>query len=78
MVAGRQEAEWGRTSSVMALMAELKRNRKRKLSPWVPADFDPTRDRTDDDDDDTQETVSIATLASIIPGSKYKANEVDQ
>lgn len=38
MVKGRRSAEWSRTSSLMALIANVNSSRKR----WSPSDFDPT------------------------------------
>jgi hypothetical protein len=41
MFEGRQKAEWARTSSSMALLAELNRDRQKKSTPFSPADFNP-------------------------------------
>ena len=38
MAKGRRSAEWSRTSSLMALIANVNSSRKR----WSPSDFDPT------------------------------------
>ena len=41
MAEGRSRAEWSHTSSVLALIANTNRDKKRKPTPFVPADFDP-------------------------------------
>ncbi len=41
MAEARQRAAWGRTASLMALIAEVNRDRKRRGRPFRPADFDP-------------------------------------
>jgi hypothetical protein len=55
----------------MALLAELKRNRRKKLTAFTPADFDPTIRNETEAAANNAPTVSIATLATMIPGSKY-------
>ena len=70
MVTARQQCDWGHTSSLMALMAELKRNRRKKITAYTPADFDPTR-RSEPTAASNGGEVSIATLAGMIPGSVY-------
>jgi hypothetical protein len=41
MSKGRRSAEWSRTSSLMALLANVNSSGKR----WKPSDFDPTKKR---------------------------------
>ena len=41
MCEGRGRAEWGRTSSIMALLANIWRDRARRPTPFHPADFSP-------------------------------------
>jgi hypothetical protein len=80
MVRGRQSDQWGHTSSLMALLAELKRNRRKKITAYTPADFDPTIDRTKPESNNAP-PVSVATLATMIPGSVYTPHakpEADQ
>lgn len=45
MAEGRQVAEWGRTSSLMALLANCHRDPKRRSRPFQPADFSPYPER---------------------------------
>lgn len=42
---GRQQAEWSRTSSLLALLANVHRDPKRQRKAFTPADFDPTATR---------------------------------
>ncbi|MEM9825090.1 MAG: hypothetical protein AAF958_00800 [Planctomycetota bacterium] len=64
---GHAKSEWSRWSALMALIAEVKRDRRLRLAPFTPAEFDPTRD----DDSDVIEG-SVATLAALIPGASYQ------
>jgi len=41
MADGRCREEWAHTSTVMALLANINRDPKKKSSPFKPADFDP-------------------------------------
>lgn len=41
MAEGRSRDEWGRTSSLLAMIANVNRN-PRKRRPYRPGDFDPT------------------------------------
>lgn len=41
---GRQEGEWERAASVMALIANVNRDPKKKASPFRAADFNPFRE----------------------------------
>jgi hypothetical protein len=41
MAEGRSRSEWGHTSSVLCLMANLNRDPKATPRPFTPADFDP-------------------------------------
>lgn len=75
MADARAKAEWARTSSIMALMAELKRNRKKQLTPFKPSDFDPTKREEKTTADDEGQTMTIAQLASLIPDAKYTPHE---
>lgn len=60
----------------MALMAELKRNPKKQLQPFNPSDFDPTKRETKKAAEDGEgQTMSIAQLASLIPGAEYTPHE---
>jgi len=68
MVQARQKYDWSHTSSMMALMAELKRNRRKQLKAFTPADFDPTKPKHEPDG----QTMTVAGLAKMIPGAKYK------
>jgi len=42
MADGRAKAEWGRTSSLMALLANCHRSEESRPAPYLPSDFDPT------------------------------------
>jgi hypothetical protein len=68
MASARQRSEWSRASSLMCLIANIKRDRKKRLTPYTPDNFDPTRTPGD-----VAPGVdgSVATLAALIPGSKY-------
>jgi hypothetical protein len=41
MAEGRQRDEWGRTSSLMAIIAEANRDKKKRSRPFKPSDFNP-------------------------------------
>ena len=41
MAEGRQEAAWGRTSAILAMLAEANRDKKKKPTPFKPDDFNP-------------------------------------
>lgn len=41
MAEGRSRAEWGHTSSVLALLANCHRDPKRRRKPFTPSDFNP-------------------------------------
>jgi hypothetical protein len=41
MAEGRSRAEWGRTSALLALIANCHRDPKKRNQPYTPADFDP-------------------------------------
>lgn len=41
MADGRQRSDWGRMSSLMALIANVNRDPKKKRQPYKPRDFDP-------------------------------------
>jgi hypothetical protein len=43
MAEARRRFTWGAVSSVMALLANLNRNPKKRSRPFTPADFDPTK-----------------------------------
>lgn len=73
MVDGRQSAEWGRFASLMCLLAEQKRNRKRKVSPYTPDDFMPPALK--DKREPQGEITSISQLAAMMPGSTYTPHE---
>jgi len=42
MAKGQRSAEWSRTSSLMALIANVNSSKRR----WSPADLDPTRSKS--------------------------------
>lgn len=42
MAEARREHDWGQTSAVLWLMAEMNRDRKKRPSPYKMSDFDPT------------------------------------
>jgi hypothetical protein len=44
--AGRREHDWNIASSVMALLAELHRDRKKRGRPFKPAEFNPLAGKT--------------------------------
>jgi hypothetical protein len=70
MATARQQCDWGHTSSLMALLAELKRNRRKKITAYTPDDFNPTVQHAADDSSNAP-PVSVATMAAMVPGSKY-------
>lgn len=41
MATARRRDAWDRTAAVMALIAEVNRDRKRRPRPYTPADFHP-------------------------------------
>lgn len=41
MAIGRQKVEWNHTAALMAMQAELSRDRKKRKEPFTPADFHP-------------------------------------
>ena len=41
MVEGRTRARWDHTASIMAIVAEVNRNPKKRSRPYRPADFHP-------------------------------------
>lgn len=41
MSAGRREHDWSIASSLMALTAEINRDRKKRSRPFKPAEFNP-------------------------------------
>lgn len=41
MARGRQRDEWDRTSTVLAMLANLHRDPKKRRTPYRPADFHP-------------------------------------
>ena len=41
MAGGRRQHDWGVASSLMALLAEIHRDRKRRGRPFKPAEFNP-------------------------------------
>jgi hypothetical protein len=41
MAQGRSKSLWAHTATVMALHANIHRDRKRKSTPYKPSDFDP-------------------------------------
>lgn len=41
MAEGRSHAEWGRTSSLMALVANVNRDPKKRRRPFTPSEFNP-------------------------------------
>jgi len=43
MATARAREAWGHTSAVLSMLANANRDPKKKSSPFVPADFDPTR-----------------------------------
>jgi len=47
MAEGRSRAEWSYTSSILALIANTNRDKKRKPTPFVPADFNPWSKKRD-------------------------------
>ncbi|XZE17478.1 hypothetical protein SH449x_002730 [Pirellulaceae bacterium SH449] len=42
MVRGKREHDWGLASHVMALLAEINRDRKKRRRPFRAEDFNPT------------------------------------
>lgn len=45
MADARQESDWSRTASVMALIANCNRDPKQRREPFAPQDFTPDRFR---------------------------------
>ena len=67
---GRERFDWGLMSSLLAMTAEVNRDRKKRPQPFTPDDFNPTTT------DDNEKIVpgSIRLLAALIPGAKYQPN----
>jgi len=45
MVDARRQDQWSHTAAVMALVANVHRNPKRRSSPYAPAEFHPLAER---------------------------------
>lgn len=45
MAEGRGRAEWGRAASIMALVANVNRDARKRRKPFTPDDFNPYRER---------------------------------
>ncbi len=45
MVDARRQDQWSHTAAVMALVANVHRNPKRRSSPYSPAEFHPLAER---------------------------------
>lgn len=43
MATGRLESEWDRTAQIVAVMAELKRDSKKRAKPYTAKEFNPYR-----------------------------------
>ena len=64
---GRSRAAWAHTSAVLAMLAEVNRDRKKKASPFRPGDFDPWA--LQDRKDKPAPKVGIEALKIFIKGS---------
>ena len=47
MAEARSKERWSHTSALLALLANIHRDRKRKPTPYRPADFNPHRRRSE-------------------------------
>jgi len=47
MAEGRSRAEWSHTASILALIANTNRDKRKKPTPFTPADFNPWSKRKD-------------------------------
>lgn len=63
MAEGREQSEWARASSLMALIANAHRD-ARKTRPFKPADFDPFARR------DRRATNDKAALRALLTGER--------
>jgi len=70
MSASRREHDWSIASSLMALTAEIHRDRKKRGRPFKPAEFNPLTRSINKPIPTTTEQ-----LSAVLPGAKYrKAN----
>ena len=67
MGAGRREHDWDIASSVMCLLAEINRDRKRRSRPFKPAEFNPTTRSAA-----KPIPTTVKQLAAWLPGAKYR------
>lgn len=67
MAAGRREHDWDVASSVMCLVAEIHRDRKRRSRPFKPAEFNPLTSTTN-----KPIPTTVKQLAAWLPGAKYR------
>lgn len=56
-------AEWGHTSSMMALIANCNRDAKKQSKPYTPSDFDPFATKTQD-----KTSISMEQAMKLFPG----------
>ena len=62
MSAGRREHDWSIASSLMALTAEINRDRKKRGRPFKPAEFNPLTRSTN-----KPIPTTVKQLASLLP-----------
>lgn len=48
MAQGRDKPEWGRAAAIMALLANINRDQKKKPRPYESSDFDPYHEKDKD------------------------------
>lgn len=44
---GKRREEWSHTASILAMIANANRDRKKRKNPFKPSDFDPMHNQTD-------------------------------
>jgi len=67
MAEGRGRAEWARTAALLAMIANVNRDPKRRPRPYRPSDFDPYARAPS-----TRRTTELRDLKAMFTGAKRR------